>query len=69
MTENEFELETETVGVVENVILGVLLDKADLIYPLTLAEHIADALRDAGLVSDAPDQPAGDASTNPRTDT
>ena len=44
---------TETVGAVENVILGCLLDKADVIYPLTLAEHIAEALRDAGMLSDA----------------
>ncbi len=63
MTEREFELETETVGVVENVILGVLLDEADLIYPLTLAEHIASALRDAGLLPDAPDERTGDPAT------
>lgn len=51
------ETETETVGPVENVILGCLLDKADVIYPLTLAEHIAAALRDAGLLSDASGEP------------
>ena len=44
---------SETVGVAENVILGALLDKADVVYPLTLAEHIATALRDAGLLNDA----------------
>jgi len=47
------ETETETVGAAENVILGCLLDKADVVYPLILAEHIADALREAGLLSDA----------------
>ena len=47
--------ETETVGAAENIILGCLLDKADVVYPLTLAEYIADALRDAGLLSDADD--------------
>ena len=52
--------ETETVGPAENVILGCLLDKADVVYPLTLAEHIADALRAAGLLSD-------DSTTDPGT--
>lgn len=51
--------ESETVGAAENVILGCLLDKADVIYPLTLAEHIADALRDAGLLSGTPNRSAG----------
>ena len=46
-------METETVGAAENVILGCLLDHADVVYPLTLAEHIADALREAGLLPDA----------------
>jgi len=45
--------DTETVGAAESVILGCLLDKADVAYPLTLAELIADALRAAGLLSDA----------------
>jgi len=54
MVVSETETETETVGVAVNVILGCLLDKADVIYPLTLAEHIADALREAGLLSDKP---------------
>lgn len=44
--------DTETVGAAESVILGCLLDKADLTYPLTLAEQIADALRAAGLLED-----------------
>jgi len=48
------ETEVETVGAAENVILGCLLDKADVIYPLTLAEHIAAALREAGLLSEPP---------------
>ena len=43
---------TETVGAAENVILRCLLDKADVVYPLTLAEHIAAALRAAGLLQD-----------------
>lgn len=47
------ETEAETVGAVENVILRCLLDNADVSYPLTLAESIADALRDAGLLPDA----------------
>jgi hypothetical protein len=47
----------ETVGAAENVILGVLLDRAgDVVYPLTVAEHIADALRDAGLLPELPNQ-------------
>jgi hypothetical protein len=48
----------ETVGAAENVILGVLLDKADAIYPLTIAEHIADALRDVGLLREPSDDHA-----------
>jgi hypothetical protein len=43
-------VETETVGVAENIILGCLLEKADVVYPLTLAEHIANSLREAGLL-------------------
>jgi hypothetical protein len=34
----------------EDVVLGCLLDKADVIFPLTLAEHIVTALRDAGML-------------------
>ena len=45
-------MEAETVGAAENVILGCLLEKADVVYPLTLAEHIADSLREAGLLRD-----------------
>ena len=48
------DVETETVGVAEKIIMGCLLDKADVVYPLTLAEHIAEALREAGLLLDAP---------------
>jgi len=45
----------KTVGAAENVILGVLLDRGgDVVYPLTIAEHIADALREAGLLVDPP---------------
>jgi len=43
-------VETETVGAAENIILGCLLEKADVVYPLTLAEHIANSLREAGLL-------------------
>jgi len=38
----------------EDVVLGCLLDKADLIFPLTLAEHIVAALREAGMLPEAP---------------
>lgn len=39
----------------EEVVLGCLLDKADLTFPLTLAEHIVNALRDAGMLRDTDD--------------
>lgn len=45
----------KTVGAAESVILGVLLDRGgDVIYPLTIAEHVAEALRQAGLLLDPP---------------
>ena len=59
-------METETVGAAESVILGCLLDKADVVYPLTLAEHIAAALRAAGVL-DASTERATDASSGPST--
>ena len=34
----------------EDVVLGCLLEKADVIFPLTLAEHIVHALREAGML-------------------
>ena len=40
----------------EDVVLGCLLDKADLTFPLALAGHIVNALRDAGMLpADASD--------------
>ena len=50
-------METEEVGAAENIILGCLLDKADIVYPLTLAEQIAGALREAGLLLEEPAAP------------
>lgn len=56
----------ETVGAAENVILGVLLDKGgEVIYPLTIAEQVADALRDAGLLLDPPSENATDTTGEP----
>lgn len=58
-------METESVGAAENIILGCLLDKADVIYPLTLAEQIADSLREAGLLRDAAEDRSMDPTTAP----
>ena len=39
----------------EGVVLSCLLDRADLVYPSTVAQHIVTALRDAGMLREPDD--------------